>query len=91
MALLLSSERPAVAAVNANPIQAIFAWAAEVRAKRAKRVALSSLLDFDAAMLHDLGIDRQDVIEALRQPQAGAGAVLARRRAQSSRQWLPRS
>lgn len=88
MAFLLSSERPGVAAVTPGFFQAFLAWVAEQRANRAQRIALSNLLDFDAALLADLGIDRQDVIEALQRPQADAGKQLADRRAESSRNWL---
>jgi uncharacterized protein YjiS (DUF1127 family) len=35
------------------------------RARRAQRLALAALLDFDAARLDDLGISYQDVAEAL--------------------------
>lgn len=87
MAFLLSSERPSVPAVPLNPFRAIFAWLSDQRAKRAQRAALTGLLDLDAALLKDLGIERHDVFEALRQPQADAGKTLAARRAEASRNW----
>ena len=87
MAFLLSSERPAAAAGAFNPLRALFRWIAERRAKHAQRLALSSLLDFDSSLLEDLGIDRQDVLEALRHPDR-SGATLAARRAATSRDWL---
>lgn len=88
MAYSLGSERPSVAAVTPNPVRALLAWIADQRAKHARRIALSRLLELDAAMLDDLGIDRQDVIEALRDPGVGVGQVLAAKRARSSYDWL---
>lgn len=88
MAFLLSSERPAVAAVTLNPIKGLVRWLAKARARRAQRVALTDLLEFDAALLDDLGINRQDVIDAMRSPRRPAGETLAARRAASARNWL---
>ena len=88
MAYLLSGERPARAAVTVNPITGLFRWLAKARAERAQRVALQNLLEFDAALLDDLGINRQDVIDAMRSSQRGAGERLAARRATSARKWL---
>jgi len=88
MAFSLESERPGVAAVPHHPIRALFAWIAEARANNARRVALRQLLDFDAAMLNDLGIDRDAVISALERPSAEAGRLLDARRARASRDWL---
>lgn len=88
MAFLLSGERPGMPAATLNPFRAISSWLSDRRAKRAQRAALSSLLDFDAALLEDLGIERQDVLEVLRRPQTGAGETLAARRAETSRNWL---
>jgi uncharacterized protein YjiS (DUF1127 family) len=87
MAFLLSSERPAVAAVTLNPFRAFARWAAKARAERAQRVALGSLLEVDAFRLDDLGINRQDLFDALNQSTADAGRTLSRRRAQKSRSW----
>jgi uncharacterized protein YjiS (DUF1127 family) len=87
MAFLLSSERPAVAAVTLNPIRGFVRWLAKARADRAQRVALANLLEFDAALLNDLGINRQDVVEAMRNAPPKAGETLAARRAQSARNW----
>jgi uncharacterized protein YjiS (DUF1127 family) len=86
MAYLLSSERPALAAAQFNPVSRVFAWLAKARATRAQRVALENLLEFDASLLDDLGINRGDVISALQNPRSGQ--ALAARRAQSSRNWL---
>jgi len=87
MAFLLSSERPAVAAVAFNPVGGLFRWLAKARAERAQRVALAHLLEFDAALLNDLGINRQDVVEAMRNPPPKAAETLAARRAQNARNW----
>jgi uncharacterized protein YjiS (DUF1127 family) len=88
---LLFSERPSVAANPANPFRAFLAWLAAARAKRAQRVALSDLLEFDPALLNDLGIDRQDVLDALRSGSVEAGRELSARRARASTDWLSRS
>jgi uncharacterized protein YjiS (DUF1127 family) len=89
MAYSLFSERPDTAAASSlNPFLALARWVAEARAKHAQRVALSNLLDYDQALLNDLGIDRSDVISALQYPTARAGDALAARRARSSRDWL---
>lgn len=88
MAFLLPSERPAVAAVTLNPIDGLFRWLAKARAERVQRIALANLLEFDAALLEDLGINRQDVVDAMRDPPRTAGQTLAARRALSARNWL---
>jgi uncharacterized protein YjiS (DUF1127 family) len=84
----LFDERPDVAASSFEPLKALFAWFGNLRAKHAQRVALSSLLDFDQALLDDLGIDRQDVVEALRHPHASAAKSLTDRRARRASDWL---
>jgi uncharacterized protein YjiS (DUF1127 family) len=86
MAYSLSSERPLSAAAQFNPVTRVFAWLTKARAARAQRTALETLLEFDAALLADLGIDRSDVVKALHNPR-GSQALTARR-AQSSRNWL---
>ena len=92
MAYSLSSERPDTAAASfVNPFRAFARWMAGARAKRAQRIALSTLLDYDGALLDDLGIDRGDVIAALQHPNPRTGAALAARRARASRDWLFRS
>jgi uncharacterized protein YjiS (DUF1127 family) len=87
MAFLLSSERPAVA--DSSPISfAAFAhWLRMANAKRARRTTLQSLLDMEEFRLDDLGINRQDLIEAITAPQHGA-ALLHERRAESARRWF---
>lgn len=86
MALLLASERPTVAHAF-QPIRRIGRWLAKARADRAQRLALADLLEFDAALLADLGIERQDVVEAMRSPTPKAAAALASRRAENARNW----
>lgn len=88
MAFLLSSERPALAAVISSPIRGFFRWLAKVRAERALRLALANLLEFDAALLNDLGIDRHDVVEAMRNPPRKAAEKLSARRAYNARNWF---
>lgn len=87
MAFSLSSERPGVAAVTLNPVRALFAWLATARAEQRKRAALSKLLDFDAALLDDLGVDRSDVLAAIADPRQG-GRSLAARRARRANDWI---
>lgn len=88
MVHLLSSERPSMAAASSNPLSTLAKWFAKMRASRARRVALQSLLDFDNARLDDLGINRQDLFEALESPSQRPGLRLAQKRAESSRNWL---
>ncbi|MHB1110803.1 MAG: DUF1127 domain-containing protein [Devosia sp.] len=88
MAFLLASERHAAAAVTYSPIRGFCRWLAKARAERARRIALANLLEFDAALLEDLGINRQDVVDAMRDPPRTAGQTLTARRALSARNWL---
>ncbi len=86
MAYLLSSERPAMAAAQTSPVNVIFGWFAKARAARAQRRALENLLDFDASLLDDIGINRQDLFDAMHSPRAGQ--TLSQRRAAAARNWL---
>jgi hypothetical protein len=86
MAYSLSSERPAMAAAQTNPVKALFGWLAKGRAVRAQRLALENLLEFDAAMLDDIGVTRQDLFDAMQTSRVGH--TLAQRRAASARHWL---
>ena len=89
MAHLLSGERPELAAASTtHPLKALVNWFAKARNARARRIALTSLLDYDQARLDDLGINRQDLFDALESPSQRAGLRLAQRRAQSARYWL---
>jgi uncharacterized protein YjiS (DUF1127 family) len=65
MALVLSGERPAAAASSLNPVSMIATWFAKLRAERAQRIALKSLLELDTHRLRDLGIERSDLFDAL--------------------------
>ena len=90
MAYLLSSERPAAAAVSVNPLRTLFRWLGELRAEQARRTALRSLLDLDNSRLDDLGVDRHDLFEALRDHSRHPGEKLSRSRARSANHWLGR-
>lgn len=65
MALVLSGERSSAAAVSINPVRAVVAWFAKLRAKRAQRQALQNLLALDAHRLEDLGLNRGDLFDAM--------------------------
>lgn len=88
MVHLLSSERPSTAAASSSPFSALVNWFAKARAARARRLALESLLDYDVALLKDIGINRQDLFEALDSPTQRPGYKLSQKRAESSRNWL---
>ena len=64
MALSLYGERPHAAAMPASPLAAFARWVAKARAARTRRTALAALLELDHSRLNDLGIDRQDVLDA---------------------------
>jgi uncharacterized protein YjiS (DUF1127 family) len=84
----LFDERPDEAVSSVAPLKALAAWIRNLRARHAQRVALSTLLDFDQTLLDDLGIDRQDVLEALDHRTGVAGSSLAARRARQAEDWL---
>jgi uncharacterized protein YjiS (DUF1127 family) len=65
MALSLPGERSVAAGSHVNPIRALVTWFARATTNRRRRTPLESLLDLDAALLHDLGITAQDVAEAM--------------------------
>jgi uncharacterized protein YjiS (DUF1127 family) len=88
MVHLLSSERPSMAAAPSNPLSALANWFAKARVRRAQRIAFESLLDYDTARLEDLGINRQDLFEALDSPSQRPGYKLTQKRAESARNWL---
>ena len=85
MALSLYGERPVAAASSANPLDAIARWLKNAHAARARRIALSALMDLDRCRLDDLGIDRQDVLAALRDEGRAMGRQLAAARAKRAR------
>ncbi len=72
MAFSLTGERPIAAVAPANPLAVLLRWISRAQAARARRVALSALLELDRDGLDDLGISRGDVISAMAAPnQAG--------------------
>lgn len=87
MALSLSSERPAEAATASNLFAGVARWFATLRRTRKQRRALISLLDYDSAQLDDLGLCRQDLIEALGNSRHRAMQVLSAARAERTRRW----
>jgi hypothetical protein len=56
-----------------------------VRARRAERIALRSLLEMDPSRLYDLGIDAIDVREALASPHNASGTLAAVRAENANR------
>ena len=82
MAISLPGER-SLAAASPNPFASLARWVAKARAARARRHALTALLELDHARLLDLGISRDDVIAAIRQP--GAAHLLSAARARNAR------
>ncbi|HEX4297838.1 MAG TPA: hypothetical protein VHZ56_07430 [Devosia sp.] len=65
MALVLSGERPAAAAVLVNPLHLVGEWFAKLRTRNAQRQALADLLNLESCRLDDLGINRGDLFDAL--------------------------
>lgn len=68
MAYLLSSERPAAAAMPFRSSNPLARWFAAFRAARTRKLALAELMNMDDERLRDLGIARQDVLEAIYNP-----------------------
>jgi len=86
MALSLPGERSVAAAPPKNPVRALFAWIAKFKADRARRTALTSLLELDSERLRDLGISRADIHEAIKARNGRhSGMVLHDARARQSR------
>jgi uncharacterized protein YjiS (DUF1127 family) len=85
MAFSLFGERPVAVAWSFNPVSGLLRVFAKVRAARARRSDLVDLLELDEFRLYDLGINRQDVMEALQNPRESAGDALASRRASAAR------
>jgi uncharacterized protein YjiS (DUF1127 family) len=84
MALSLPGERSLAAATPANPFAAFVRWIAKAKAARARRVALSALLELDHARLNDLGISRNDITAALA-AKSHAAPILNAARARNAR------
>jgi uncharacterized protein YjiS (DUF1127 family) len=85
MAFSLFGERPAAVARSFNPASGLLRLFGRMRIARAQRMALAELLELDEFRLYDLGISRQDVVEAMHRPHESAGEALAARRASASR------
>lgn len=85
MALSLFGERPHLAAMSASPLVVFTRWIANIHAARTRRTTLATLLELDHCRLDDLGINRQDVVEAMRGNAAGRGNVLNAARATKAR------
>jgi hypothetical protein len=66
----------------------VSAFAREYQVRRAQRIALVTLMDMDASHLDDLGLNVQDVVEALNAP-SSPGRVLDTRRAARATTWSP--
>ena len=85
MALSLYGERPHAAAMPASPFAVFARWVAKAQAARTRRTALAALLELDHSRLNDLGIDRQDVVEAMHARGMGLGYQLTAARAAKAR------
>ena len=85
MAYSLLGERPLVAAsASVRPWSAFGRWLAAAQAARARRQALTVLLELDAARLEDLGLSRSDVVEAFLNRRRAPGLALSAARARNS-------
>jgi uncharacterized protein YjiS (DUF1127 family) len=86
MALSLPGERSITAATPPSFLSAFYAWFAAARRNRARRNALQGLLELDSARLHDLGLNRSDIHDAISAGQARASVkILDDARALSAR------
>jgi uncharacterized protein YjiS (DUF1127 family) len=85
MAFSLFGERPAAVARSFNPVPGLLRFLGKMRHDRAKKAALAELLELEEFRLYDLGINRQDVVEAMHRPHESAGEALAARRASAAR------
>jgi uncharacterized protein YjiS (DUF1127 family) len=65
MALSLPGERSIAAASSAHPATAFRAWLAGFKARRNRAAGLRTLLEMDHDQLRDLGICRDDVVQAM--------------------------
>lgn len=84
MAISLSGER-SLAAATPNPFVALARWIAKANAARARRNALTALLELDHARLSDLGITRDDITVALSRKLPAGAHVLNAARARNAR------
>jgi uncharacterized protein YjiS (DUF1127 family) len=88
MALLLSSERPSTAAATLNPFRIAVAFVGKLRVANARRQAFHNLLALDANRLDDLGINRNDLFEAMQAEPHRRSRVLNDSRARRASDWL---
>lgn len=82
--------RSSTASFFEDAFERISAFARDYHARRAQRIALLALMDMDASRLDDLGLNPQDVVDALGAPPPAA-RVLESRRSQRSGAWTPSS
>lgn len=88
MAFLISGMRLETAAGAFHPLRALVRALDKIRAERTQRLALNTLLSFDDARLDDLGINRQDLFDAMQADPVDRGAKLNARRARRARAAL---
>ena len=88
MAYLLSGERSSATAVIRSPLVGLVRWFEKSRKARAQKLALASLLELEDFRLDDLGISRQDILDAVENPDRNVGAHLAARRSHRARSWF---
>jgi uncharacterized protein YjiS (DUF1127 family) len=69
-------------------LQALVRGFRTLQARRARRLVLATMLEMDPGRLDDLGIDVQDIREALATPQPVGARLEARRTARALR-WTP--
>ncbi|MDB5506074.1 MAG: hypothetical protein JWR75_712 [Devosia sp.] len=79
MAFSLASDRPVSAAAPRSLFSGALNWLAQINTERARKTSLTALLELDQSRLNDLGINRDDVLEALRNPRS-SGRILSARR-----------
>jgi uncharacterized protein YjiS (DUF1127 family) len=82
---MTATARATAASIISNAFDAIVREVRTARSRRAQRLALVALMDMDASQLDDLGLNLQDVAEALQSPPAAP--VLNARRAQRAATW----
>jgi uncharacterized protein YjiS (DUF1127 family) len=70
----------------AAAFETLVAAARAARARRARHLALATLIEMDAHRLDDLGLNVGDIVEALEAP-AGAVPLLEARRARRAAAW----
>ena len=86
MAHSLLGERSVTAAsASPRPLLALRRFWAQAQAARARRTALRTLLELEDARLEDLGISRNDILEAARHASQSPGMRLSAARARNAR------